>query len=186
MNAPTPADLVAFARNVEADAAFAGSEIHGALHWRGVAEQALWLTEHLGLSRRLRVAAFAFGAVHDSQRLHDGHDPGHGARAALWLKRSGWLPRLGLADEAAVLLESLVHHDRGRTAPGDALMALGWDADRSLLSRVGVAPSPAFFSLVSGSAFHALVARADAVIEAPASWEVLAGRVVPPRFSDQP
>ena len=82
-----------------------------------------------------------FAMLHDSQRVNEGHDPEHGARAA---------------DYAATLRDSLVSlsdsdfellhfactwHTHGMTE-GDVTVRTCWDSDRLDLGRVGIRPRP--------------------------------------------
>jgi len=83
------------------------------------------------------VELFAF--LHDSQRLHDGTDREHGARAAdyaLKLNREVLLfDRLGLE-----LLTYAVRHHSDELLEADITVQTCWDADRLDLGRVGMTP----------------------------------------------
>lgn len=61
---------------------------HGVRHLMRAAVYAALLAVHCGLGRDACVAAAVAGAVHDCRRLHDLDDPGHGARAAAWLRQN--------------------------------------------------------------------------------------------------
>lgn len=178
----THALLLSLVEDACSGSLFPESEDHGVDHWRGVADQALFLADGFRVSRAERVAAFVFGAVHDCRRVNDGWDPEHGARAADWLAASGWLPRLGLDAHTDDLLGSLVHHDKGQVTTGLAagfVRAVGWDADRSLLHRVGITPDVRYFSLATHpSLFERFIARSHAVVRSPADWATLAMRAL--------
>ena len=59
--------------------------IHGVRHSMRTAALAALLAEANGLDAEDTQTAIVAAAVHDCQRLHDQDDPGHGARAAVWL-----------------------------------------------------------------------------------------------------
>lgn len=188
MTTATVDDLIALARAASDASEFPESEFHGVGHWQGVADQAIWLAEELGWGREERVFAFVFGATHDCRRENDDWDPEHGARAAQWLDAKGWMHRLHMTYYADTMRQSLIWHDKGQVlhslkAPAfprcAELGTLGWDADRSLLGRVGMDPDPKFFSLVQDPTFfQAFVRRGERVAEAPACWTALAQRAL--------
>ena len=110
--------------------------IHGAAHWTRVRHNGLLLAEATRADARV-VEHFAF--LHDSCRLHDGHDRHHGERAADWALELGpsWL---GLAQEQ---LDLLVAACRGHSHGGleaEVTVQVCWDADRLDLARVGILP----------------------------------------------
>ena len=119
--------------------------IHGEAHWRRVYENGMRLAAVTGADTAV-VGLFAL--LHDSCRQGDGHDPGHGARAAEFarslagpaLDHSG--PALGLTEPQLELLEAACrgHSQGGMT--GDITVLTCWDADRLDLGRVGVKPRP--------------------------------------------
>lgn len=188
MTTATVDDLIALARAASDISLSPDSEVHGVSHWQGVADQAIWLAEQLGWGREERVFAFVFGASHDCRRENDDWDPEHGARAAEWLAEAGWMERLGLARFAQAMETSLIWHDKGQVlrspkAPAfpehAELGVLGWDADRSLLGRVGMDPDPKFFSLVQDPRFFdAFIRRGERVAYEPACWTALAKRAL--------
>jgi uncharacterized protein len=113
--------------------------IHGVPHWVRVRENGLLLARRTG-ARPDVVELFAL--FHDSRRLNDGHDPGHGERGAAFAKSmAGSLfdldPR-GLQ----LLMEACRGHSDGLTE-GDITVLTCWDADRLDLGRIGIQPDPA-------------------------------------------
>ena len=114
--------------------------IHGAPHWARVRVNGLLLARSNGA--RVDVVEF-FAFLHDSQRLHDGGDRQHGARAAAYA-RSINASLLGLD---ALGLEQLTyacrHHSDGLTE-ADVTVQTCWDADRLDLARVGTRPRPEY------------------------------------------
>lgn len=116
------------------------SSIHGVDHWRRVGDKGVELAAATPGADERVVAAFA--GLHDSQRLSEGRDPDHGARAAALATR---LP-LGLdANQSATLEAALIDHDRGLIAD-DPTIGVCWDADRLDLTRLGVTPNPRLLS----------------------------------------
>lgn len=116
--------------------------IHGDAHWRRVGEAGLFLAEREGLSAHV---VLLFAILHDCRRENDGHDPGHGPRAAALTEQIGHEP-LGLTvDELSALAHAMREHDRGRVTR-DPVVGACWDADRLDLHRVGVVPNPRLLS----------------------------------------
>ena len=79
MMTAAPAQLAAFAtkvQRVDATAVAQRSPWHGPPHWKDVARFGIEYAEHAGGDP---VVAFIFGAMHDTQRVSDHDDPGHGS-----------------------------------------------------------------------------------------------------------
>ncbi len=112
--------------------------IHGAPHWARVRRNGLLLARGTG-ARADVIECFAL--LHDSQRLHDGTDRRHGARAADYVRRINddylFLDRSGL-DMLAYACE--FHSDGLMEA--DITVQTCWDADRLDLGRIGIRPDP--------------------------------------------
>ena len=112
--------------------------IHGVSHWGRVLENGTQLAALTGAN--LRVVQL-FALFHDSCRLNDDHDPGHGARgAALAGEMHGRLFTLA-PDELALLQDACTRHTRGFTE-ADITVQTCWDADRLDLPRVRMFPVP--------------------------------------------
>jgi len=111
---------------------------HGLAHWARVLENGWRVAAANGADRDV-VALFA--AFHDSRRVNESRDDGHGLRGAE-LARSlrGTLVHL---DDARfeLLFEACRLHTDGFTA-GDPTLQACWDADRLDLARVGITPRP--------------------------------------------
>jgi uncharacterized protein len=123
---------------VRADYALTLGGIHGVSHWARVRENGLRLARETGADVEV-IGAFAL--IHDSKRLNDDEDPGHGPRAAVF---AGTLRGRGLelSDEAFDLLfVACRDHTIGRTHPSPTVQTC-WDADRLDLGRVGMSPDP--------------------------------------------
>ena len=110
--------------------------MHGAPHWARVRHNGLKLALGTGANPRV-VEAFAF--LHDSCRHNDGHDPGHGSRAArLATEVNDEFVHLDGA-ELTLLVHACEGHSNGRLE-GDVTVQTCWDADRLDLGRVGIRP----------------------------------------------
>ena len=135
------------------DAALAGathrhSMLHGEAHWKCVAWTGLELwPEVVGCDGAV---LFLFSLLHDTQRLDDGHDPLHGARAEAFARR---LAGQGLFRLSSEWLELLCHacaeHANGGVSD-DPTVGACWDADRLNLWRVNVRPDPKWLSTSAG------------------------------------
>lgn len=112
--------------------------IHGVPHWARVRLNGLSLARLNGA--RQDVVEY-FAVLHDSQRIHDGSDRRHGARAADYVRRINddylSLDRSGLD----MLVYACEFHSDGLTE-ADITIQTCWDADRLDLGRVGIRPSP--------------------------------------------
>lgn len=112
--------------------------IHGAGHWARVRDNGLRIAELTGAKPKV-IELFAF--LHDSKRLNDGHDPDHGARAALFAETLAGSAFELEADDLELLLAACRGHSDGLTT-GDITVLTCWDADRLDLGRVGIRPDP--------------------------------------------
>jgi uncharacterized protein len=111
---------------------------HGVSHWGRVLENGLRLAGETGADVGV-VALFA--VLHDSRRVNEWTDPGHGPRAAEFARSlRGRL--FELPDrEFRLLHRACAGHTDEHTHP-DATIQTCWDADRLDLGRVGVTPHP--------------------------------------------
>lgn len=111
---------------------------HGVVHWARVWENGLRVAEVTGADAEV-VQLFAL--FHDSRRINETHDPGHGQRGGE-LARSLRGALVHLDDMRFELLyEACRLHTDGLTA-GDPTLLACWDADRLDLGRVGIIPRP--------------------------------------------
>jgi uncharacterized protein len=114
--------------------------IHGISHWARVMENGLRIAEHTGANRTI-VRLFAL--LHDSRRINESIDPGHGNRGAEFAK-SIWGEHFQLPkDEFDLLHYACVHHTDGMT-DGDVTVQTCWDADRLDLGRCQIWPKAQF------------------------------------------
>jgi uncharacterized protein len=99
-------------------------------------ENGLRLAEHTEVNPDV-VQLFAL--FHDSRRINESVDPGHGKRGAeLAAAFHGKLFTLS-GREFDLLYEACVRHTDGET-DGDIVLQTCWDADRLDLGRVGIRP----------------------------------------------
>jgi len=113
---------------------------HGLSHWARVLENGRRLA---GLTEARVEVVELFALFHDSKRVNEAVDPGHGARGAAYAASlRGTLFDLSDTD-FALLTEACVHHTDGRT-DGDVTVRACWDSDRLDLGRIGVKPDPAY------------------------------------------
>lgn len=112
---------------------------HGPAHWMRVRKNGLELAKSTGANRRV-VELFAL--FHDSCRINDNHDPGHGPRAAEFAHSCFDKGLIDCSEEELILVKSAcIGHTHERTHPNSSI-ATCWDADRLDLARVGIIPIP--------------------------------------------
>jgi uncharacterized protein len=119
---------------------------HGPAHWRRVEQNGLLLATRTGADITV-VRLFAL--FHDSRRLNEGTDEGHGARGAAYAAELR--DHLFQVDDHAfaLLVEACTWHT-DRDFSDDPTIATCWDADRLDLGRVGMIPNPLFMSTAFG------------------------------------
>jgi len=109
---------------------------HGVGHWARVLENGLRLAEATGA--KVEVVKW-FAIFHDSRRINEGVDDGHGCRGAdLAAALRGDFFNLS-DDDFALLYEACVAHTDG-LIEADITIQTCWDADRLDLGRVGITP----------------------------------------------
>ena len=129
---------------------------HGVVHWARVLENGLAIAARTGADEEI-VTLFAL--FHDSRRVNEALDPGHGLRGAE-LARSFRGTLLHLDDARFALLhEACALHTDGESGGYDPTVLTCWDADRLDLGRVGIRPDPLRLCTDAG---RALLRRADA------------------------
>ena len=112
--------------------------VHGPRHWARVHRNAMWIAEEMVEEVDTRVLEY-FAFLHDSCRVNDNRDPGHGSRAAELARRIRG-EHIILEDDAFyILLEALVGHS-SKLFSEDPTVQACWDADRLDLGRIGIVP----------------------------------------------
>jgi uncharacterized protein len=111
---------------------------HGIVHWARVLENGLKVAESNGAD--LEVVTL-FALFHDSRRINECRDDGHGLRGAEFADSlRGELVHLDNA-RFDLLYEACRLHTDGLVEADPTLQAC-WDADRLDLGRVGILPKP--------------------------------------------
>jgi len=111
---------------------------HGVAHWGRVLENGLRLAEETGANVE---AVTLFAVFHDSKRVNEAVDLGHGQRGAEFA--SALRERIfDLSDdEFDLLYRACAKHTDGHIHD-DITVQTCWDADRLDLGRVGITPHP--------------------------------------------
>jgi uncharacterized protein len=111
---------------------------HVPAHWRRVEDNGLFLATRTGADVTI---VRLFSLFHDSRRVNEDWDDGHGARGAEYARSLRGIA-FDLPDEQCDLLHyACVWHTDGEHHP-DPTIGTCWDADRLDLGRVGVIPDP--------------------------------------------
>jgi uncharacterized protein len=142
----TDEDWEAVQRYAQAIFACGMHSIHGPSHWTRVEKAGLDLARETGADETV---VRLFAVLHDSCRLNDHKDDGHGPRAADML---GTLVGILLtidADRLVLLEQAIRHHTDGATSE-DPTIGTCWDADRLDLGRVGKNPEAGYMSTEAG------------------------------------
>jgi hypothetical protein len=87
-----------------------------------------------------------FALIHDSQRLHDGTDDGHGARAAEFAASLRGQGLFQLSDEQFEKLAFACRYHTDGQLSEDVTVGTCWDSDRLDLMRVGIRPQAEYLS----------------------------------------
>jgi uncharacterized protein len=82
-----------------------------------------------------------FAVFHDSQRINEGTDDGHGRRGAQLAKELRGIVYELEAEDFGLLTQACDLHTEGYL-DGDIMLQTCWDADRLDLGRVGIIPRP--------------------------------------------
>jgi uncharacterized protein len=111
---------------------------HGVSHWARVLENGLRLARETGAN--IEVVQL-FAVFHDSRRVNEGVDDGHGKRGAELAAgfRNQWFNLTN--DEFDLLYTACSDHTDGGTT-ADITIQSCWDADRLDLGRVSICPKP--------------------------------------------
>lgn len=116
--------------------------IHGISHWTRVWKIGSILAAKTSADIKV-VEAFAF--LHDSCRISDRGDSGHGLRAAILAEQLNSRYIKLDADQLKHLQWACAHHDSGKIS-SNATIGTCWDADRLDLGRAGILPDAEYLS----------------------------------------
>jgi len=112
--------------------------IHGPRHWKQVEKNGLMLAGETGADQ---IIVKLFALFHDSCRINEFTDKGHGLRGAELAKQIKAI-HFSLSDESfETLFAACKHHTDGKKT-SNITIATCWDADRLDLPRVGIKPDP--------------------------------------------
>ncbi|MEQ1902914.1 MAG: hypothetical protein ABL888_01855 [Pirellulaceae bacterium] len=133
-----PHDFAAILKEILKGYCLPVSGDHGVVHWSRVFENGIRLSKVTGADVEV-VSLFAL--FHDSRRVNEFQDEGHGGRGADLAK--SFRGNLVHLDDSRfdLLYEACRLHTNGLTA-GDPTLLTCWDADRLDLGRVGITPLP--------------------------------------------
>jgi uncharacterized protein len=113
---------------------------HGVYHWARVLENGVRLA---AVTKAKAEIVTLFALFHDSRRVNEDEDPGHGLRGAeLAAAMRG--RQFQLSDEDFELLYTACAHHTDGLVEGDVTVQTCWDADRLDLARVGITPAPPY------------------------------------------
>jgi uncharacterized protein len=111
---------------------------HGVPHWARVLENGKRLSKMTGA--KIHVVEL-FAVFHDSRRINEGRDAGHGRRGAQLAKELGGIVYKLEDEDIGLLTQACDLHTEGYL-DGDITLQTCWDADRLDLGRVGIIPRP--------------------------------------------
>ena len=117
------------------------SPIHGFKHWRTVEKNGLYLSQFTNANPKI-ISYFAY--FHDSMRVNEHIDNGHGYRGGRYAMLNKEL--LGLSDEDLRILYRACAGHTGGVNPSCDTIACCWDADRLDIRRVGANLKLKFFN----------------------------------------
>ncbi len=114
--------------------------IHGVRHWARVFENGMQLAEVTGAD--LPVIEL-FAVFHDSRRINEDADAGHGLRGAEFARKLRGKV-FELSDSSFTTLYDACRLHTDGLKDGDITVQICWDADRLDLGRVGIFPDAHF------------------------------------------
>lgn len=126
---------------------------HGIAHWARVRANGLMLAQLNGANPHV-VELFAW--FHDSRRVNEYEDNGHGKRGAALAKVLKGRFFEATDEEMDLLVHACSYHSDG-LLEDDLTVMTCWDADRLDLGRVGIVPEPRYLCTAE--------ARSDAMLE---------------------
>jgi len=118
------------------------NSIHGPDHWVRVERNGLYVAGRTGADP---VVVSLFAVFHDSCRVNDHIDPGHGRRGAELATAMRDLLDMIDEDQFELLVHACNWHT-DRTHHDDRTIGACWDADRLDLRRAGIEPAARYFN----------------------------------------
>ncbi len=110
--------------------------IHGVAHWARVLENGRRLSEVTGAKAHV---VELFAVFHDSQRINEGIDDGHGRRGAELARELCGIVYKLCDEDLDLLIHACELHTEGYLE-ADITIQTCWDADRLDLGRTGIIP----------------------------------------------
>lgn len=139
-------EFVKLWQHVSAQFRCGAESIHGPAHWKRVEKNGLLLATRTGADINV-VRLFAL--FHDSCRVNECVDDGHGLRGAtLATSLRGSL--FDIPDDALALLHAACAGHTDKQLHDDPTIGTCWDSDRLDLGRIGVLPDEEFMSTAFG------------------------------------
>lgn len=114
--------------------------LHGVPHWARVRANGFMIAAENGASIHI-VELFAF--FHDSRRINEHIDQGHGIRGAILAQKLRGRFFDATDDEMDLLVHACKYHSDGLLKDDITVMTC-WDADRLDLGRVNMVPEPQY------------------------------------------
>jgi uncharacterized protein len=109
---------------------------HGVPHWARVLENGRRLSKVTGAKTHI---VELFAVFHDSRRINEGIDNGHGRRGAELARELCGIGYELVDEDFDLLIQACDLHTEGHL-DGDITVQTCWDADRLDLGRVGIVP----------------------------------------------
>lgn len=125
---------------------------HGISHWARVRVNGLMLARETGANPHV-VELFAW--FHDSKRVNEHEDIGHGSRGAILAQKLRGQYFDATDDEMDLLVHACRYHSDS-FIEGDVTVMTCWDADRLDLGRVNMVPEPQYLCTAAAKREHNL------------------------------
>jgi uncharacterized protein len=122
------------------------------------------------------LVVFLFALFHDSMRVNDQIDPGHGRRGGLLARELHGRLHFAGADQLALLVDACNRHTGGEVS-SEPTTGVCWDADRLNLWRVGTTPGAAYLSTAPAREPER-IERARGFQHTDATWADIAARLM--------
>ncbi len=125
---------------VEKEFRLGSDSIHGKRHWDHVWEFGQAIGKNNGADLTV---VYLFSYLHDSKRVDESDDDGHGERAAVFVQELFAKRMLDVSGkQLGQLIFACRFHDKPCSRSDDVSIQTCWDADRLDLPRVGIKVDP--------------------------------------------